>query len=108
MKELSPWRIRRVSLPEDQQPEYSYPHEQDEISLGEYWQILVKHRRMILVIFFIISGLGAYFALSATKLYTATATLKIEPQNPQVTGVGELQTLAPQVQYDYYLTQFAL
>jgi polysaccharide biosynthesis transport protein len=108
IKELSPWRIRPLSLPEDQQPEYSYPLKQDEISLGEYWHVLVKHRRMILLIFFIISGLGAYFALSATILYTATATLKIEPQNPQVTGVGELQQLELRGQSDYYQTQFVL
>ena len=51
---------------------------------------------------------GAYFALSATPLYTATATIKIEPQNPRVTGVGELQPLGLSGEYDYHKTQFAL
>jgi len=108
MKEISHWRIRRLSPPEDQQPEYPYSPEQDEVSLGEYWKILVKHRRMILLLFFIVFGAGTYFALSATILYTATATVKIEPQNPQVTGLGDLQPMESRVEYDYYQTQFAL
>ena len=55
---------------------------------------------------------GAYCALTATRLYTASATVKIEPQHPQVTGVGALQPLEGirglEGQYDYHRTQFAL
>lgn len=52
---------------------------------------------------------GVYFAVTATKLYTASATIKIEPQNPQVTGVASLQPLEGSWgEYDYYKTQFAL
>jgi polysaccharide biosynthesis transport protein len=107
MNDLSPWRVRRLAGNEEIQPEFSRVSEPDEILLSSYWNILVKRRNVILSIFLAVFAAGAYFALSATTLYTATATIKIEPQNPQVTGVGELQPLLGGV-YDYHQTQFAL
>ena len=81
MNELSPWRIRRVAGNEEIQPEFSHVSEPDEIPLSYYWNILVKRRNIILPIFFVVFAAGAYFALTATKLYTAAAGIKIELQN---------------------------
>jgi capsular exopolysaccharide synthesis family protein len=58
----------------------------------------------------VVFGAGTYFTLSSTPLYRANATIKIEPQNPTVTGILEMLpsqagTAGP---YDYYQTQFAL
>lgn len=108
MNQLSPWRIRRLAGNEEIQPEFARVPEPDEVPLSHYWKILVKRRNIILPIFFVVFAMGAYFALSATTLYTATALLKIEPQNPRVTGVGELQPPDLVGQYDYHQTQFAL
>src|SRR5687767_11784774 len=108
MKELSPWRIRRFAENEDIEPEYSQRSQPDEVHLTHYWNILVKHRLTIFLIFLAVFAAGAYFALSATTLYTATVRIKIEPQTPRVTGVGELQPLGLSGEYDYYKTQFAL
>jgi polysaccharide biosynthesis transport protein len=108
MNELSPWRIRRLTGNEEIQHEFSQASERDEIPFSYYWDILVKRRNVILSIFLVVFAAGAYFALSATTLYTATATIKIEPQNPRVTGVGELQPLEFGREYDYHKTQFAL
>jgi polysaccharide biosynthesis transport protein len=108
MNDLSPWRIRRLAGNEEIQPEFSQVSESDEIPFSYYWNILVKRRNVILSIFLVVFAAGAYFALSATTLYTATATIKIEPQTPRVTGVGELQPLELGGQYDYHKTQFAL
>jgi polysaccharide biosynthesis transport protein len=108
MNDLSPWRIRRLAGSEEIQPEFSQASEPDEIPLSYYWDILVKRRNVVLPIFLVVVALGAYFALSATTLYTATATIKIEPQTPRVTGVGELQPLEFGREYDYHKTQFAL
>src|SRR5262245_45660153 len=112
MNDLSPWRIRRLAGNDEIQPEFSQAAEPDEIplSLSYYWNILVKRRNVILPIFLVVFATGAYFALSATTLYTATAMMKIEPQTPRVTGVGELQPLglSGEREYDYYKTQFAL
>src|SRR5687768_12992397 len=106
MKEISPWRIRHFSQKQDIEPEYTYASQENEIHLSDYWNILVKRRRIIIILFLVVFVLGAYFPLSATKLYTASATLKIEPQNPQVTGVVALQPL--DAAGSYYPTQFAL
>src|SRR5262245_53960207 len=108
MNELSPWRIRRLAGNEEIQPEFSQAAEPDEIPLSYYWDILVKRRNVILSIFFVVFAAGAYFAPSATTLDAATATIKIEPQNPRVTGVGELQPLEFSREYDYHKTQYAL
>ena len=108
MNDLSPWRIRRLAGNDEIQPEFSQASEPDEIPLSYYWDILVKRRNVILSIFLVVFAAGAYFALSATTLYTATATIKIEPQTPRVTGVGELQPLEFGREYDYHKTQFAL
>jgi capsular exopolysaccharide synthesis family protein len=75
-------------------------------TLTDYWYIIIKRRRTVIIIFFAVVGLAAYFPLTATKLYTATATLKIEPQNPVVTAVKTVETL--DAGDDYYPTQFAL
>src|SRR5918995_171072 len=111
MKEISPWRIRHRLNTEDIEPEYTHARAAEGICLADYWSIIVKRRHIILILFFLISSVGAYFSLTATKLYTANATIKIEPQTPQVTGVSALvpnesaQWGGP---YDYYQTQFAL
>jgi succinoglycan biosynthesis transport protein ExoP len=107
MNELSPWRIRRLARNDEIQPAFSHISEADEISLSAYWNILVKRRNIILPIFFVVFAAGAYCALSATELYTATARIKIEPQNPRVTGVVDLQPIDFR-DYDYHPTQFAL
>ena len=107
MKEISPSRMRRLSQPEHIQPEAPYIGE-SEVSLGEYWNVLVRRRGIILLLFLLIFCATAYFALSATALYTASATVKIEPNNPKVTGVGEVQSIESRGDYDYHQTQFAL
>ena len=111
MKEISPWRIRHRLNTEDIEPEYTHARSAEGICLADYWSIIVKRRRIILILFFLISSVGAYFSLTATKLYTANATIKIEPQSPQVTGVGALvpnEAAQWGGAYDYYQTQFAL
>ena len=108
MNELSTWRSRRAAGPGIIEPEYNNTSQQDEVSLSFYWNILLKRRNLVLIVFLAVFAVGAYFALSSTTLYTAAAMIKIEPQNPQVTGVGELQPLELRGEYDYHKTQFEL
>ena len=83
MGELSPWQIRRN--PELAQIEgYGYSEDSNDsgsFHLRDYWRVLVKWRRVIFLSFVIIVFIGSYFVLTATPLYTARATLKIE-QDP--------------------------
>ncbi|HEY7317348.1 MAG TPA: polysaccharide biosynthesis tyrosine autokinase [Candidatus Binatia bacterium] len=110
MNEISPWRIHPIPPKEYVKPEYGHVSEPDEVPLSAYWNMIVKNRKTILTIFFVISAVGTLFSLSATKLYTATATIKIEPQSPRITGgLGEFQPDdSRNQQFDYYPTQFAL
>jgi succinoglycan biosynthesis transport protein ExoP len=107
MKEISSSRIRRLAQPDGMQPEAPYIGE-SEVSLSEYLNVVVRRRSIILSLLLIIFSAAAYFALSATTLYTATATVKIEPTNPRVTGLAELQPVESRGLYDYHQTQFAL
>ena len=108
MNDLSSWRSHRVPQNDQPEPEYFSRREPEEVPLSHYWNIVVKRRNIVLAIFLAILFAGSYFGLSATRLYKASATIKIEPQNPQVTGINELQPLDWRGEYDYYQTQFAL
>jgi capsular exopolysaccharide synthesis family protein len=108
VKDVSPWQIRRSGEPED--AEYIYPADRQTPHLQHYWSVLVKFRRLIILLFLIIFGIVAYINFSATPLYTASAMLQIEPQNPTVTGLAEILASKSEgsAQYDYYQTQFIL
>lgn len=87
-----------------------YPSDQEEAHLREYWKMVVKHCRLVLLVFLAVVSFTLYRNFSATPLYTASTILRIEPQNPTVMKIDEV--LSPQAveysQYDYYQTQFAL
>src|SRR5262249_27228127 len=82
----------------------------EEVELRYYLDVLIKQRRLLIFVFSTVLIIGAYFSFTATRLYRASAILKIEPQNPSVTGVGEMLRLGESASpsYDYYQTQFKL
>jgi capsular exopolysaccharide synthesis family protein len=110
MNDLSSWHIRRLAQSEDIQPEYSELPAQDEVHLLDFWKLLVKRRRLVILLFLLVFVVTAYVNFSATPLYTASAMLQIEPQNPAVTGLAEILSSKPEgsTQYDYYQTQYVL
>jgi len=108
MQQIPSWRAQRLleAVDVEQLPQ----HESAEWHLRDYWKMVRKRRRLVVLVFLAVFGVGAYLTLSQTPLYTASATLKIEPQDPGVIQIQEI--LATQnggmVDYDYYETQFAL
>jgi capsular exopolysaccharide synthesis family protein len=91
---------------------YYYADQSDDTHLRHYWDILRKRIRPMVAVFVDVVVIGALITLASPTLYTARSTLKIEPQNPSVTGVAGVGE-SPQSQmetgpYDYYQTQFAL
>ena len=74
MRELSPWRIQRPSEAAD--VEYVYSTESEQVHLRDYWKMLLKHRRLVVLVFLAVLGLGAYLTFLVTPLYTASATLE--------------------------------
>lgn len=97
-------RVREIT-----EQAHPYGLETEDVHLRDYWKVLVKHYRLVIVVFLAVVGVTAYVTFSATPLYTASTTLRIEPQNPTVMKIEEV--LTPQAaggQYDYYQTQFTL
>ncbi len=108
MREISSRRVPPPLRLESSEAEYVYPSAAEEVHLRDYWKIVVKRRRLALVILLAVFIPGAYCVLTATRLYIATATLKIEPQYPTVTGVAEMLRMEVSGQSEYYQTQIAL
>ena len=110
MRQISSGGFRPHLLAEGTETEDAYSSATEERHVRDYWTVLVKRRDLIILVFLVVLGVGAYFTLTSTPLYTANATIKIEPQNPTVTGIVEMlpsQAGAPGP-YDYYQTQFAM
>jgi polysaccharide biosynthesis transport protein len=107
MQDVSPRSF--PPLPDASYRQYETSLANEEVHLRDYLSVLSKRRRLVISVFLLVllAGLVAFFPKNT--LYTASATLKIEPQNPLGT-VGE----AVNVQYnnsggyDYYKTQFEL
>jgi capsular exopolysaccharide synthesis family protein len=101
---------RRLSVFDNSaEPETVYLPEFEEVHVRDYWKVVVKRRQLIAIIIFSSLALGGYITFTATKVYTSVSMLKIEAQNPTVTGVGEMGgTSEGGGPYDYYQTQFKL
>jgi len=108
MREGLPWRHQRpaaLANPEATPAiEYVLSPESEEPRPRDYWKMLVKRRRLILLTFLAAFGLGAFITFRTTPHYTASTTLRIEPQSTPVIGFGEASTLSE----DYFQTQVAL
>jgi polysaccharide biosynthesis transport protein len=101
----------RVPAPVEE-TSYYYADQSEDTHLRHYWNILLKRIRPMTAVFLDVVILGVIITLASPTLYTARSTLKIEPQNPSVTGVAGVGE-SPQSQmetgvYDYYQTQFAM
>jgi succinoglycan biosynthesis transport protein ExoP len=104
MREISPRYIQ--TLPEVPEVEYFSPPESEMTHLRTYWKMVVKHRYLVVLVFLLVVGLGAAQTFSLAPLYTASAMLKIEPQN-SVVQVRENST-ADADPLSYFQTQCAL
>src|SRR6266542_6746410 len=108
MRQISSSGGQPSLLPTGTETEYVYSTAPEGHHLRDYWGVVVKRRNLVVLVFLVILGVGAYFTLSATPLYVASTTIKIEPQNPTVTGLVEMLPSQTDGGYDYYQTQFAL
>jgi len=109
MREISLRRVQPPIASEPTEAEYVYPSTAEEVHLRDYWNIVVKRKSLIILVFLPFVALCVYFSFTATPLYESTSIIKIEPQNPIVTGVGEIARLSEGGgPYDYYQTQFKL
>jgi succinoglycan biosynthesis transport protein ExoP len=110
--ELSPYVIRRIG-PDSSAPillpAMPPPVVNEGIGLSDCWQIIRRHSRLIvglLAAALLTTGIVVFLI---TPSFTASSTLLIEPEPPQVLDIKELINEEDSTaDYDYYKTQFAL
>ncbi len=81
--------------------------EDHEIHLRDYLYILRKRRRVILIFLLGVISLSIIYTLFEKVLYRATATMLIEPENPNVVDFKEVMALDAS-NTDYYQTQYQM
>jgi capsular exopolysaccharide synthesis family protein len=110
MRESLPWQRQHLPAPHAAAApatEYLWAPEVEEPGFRDYWKMLVKRRRLIALTFLAVVAVGAVLSLWTTTLYTATATLRIEPPGAPVIGTGE-GAASGAAGDDYFQTQVAL
>ena len=79
----------------------------DEINLVDYWKVLVKRRRLVLIVFLAIVIPVALYTFLATPIYRATAQILIEKAKPNILSTQELMIIDPSGT-DFYQTQYQI
>ena len=81
----------------------------DGIGLADCWQVIRRSRRLICMILAVSVLITGGVVLLRTPNFTASSTLLIEPEPPQVLDVRELISEAGSTEdHDYYKTQYDL
>jgi succinoglycan biosynthesis transport protein ExoP len=111
MQEISPYFIERTGeSPRSSSPEPGHYGNQ-RVDLRDYWRILCKYRRLILGTTAAASVLCTIYLIATPSLYTATATLYLEPQARDIYAVNGREADAPNqdsAEHDYYRTQYEI
>ncbi|MBV8056100.1 MAG: polysaccharide biosynthesis tyrosine autokinase [Deltaproteobacteria bacterium] len=118
MRELSPYLLQRsAAVPEPRRTYadiYAFGEQrtfsgEDDHKLWRYWETIRRHYQVIIVIFLITELVTAAVLVTRTPLYTATSTIMMERQAPQLlasAGTSE-QTEVNGVD-TFYLTQYQI
>ena len=104
MREISRWPDQQPSRIANIEPDYVYSPEDKEPTLRDYWKMLAKRRRLVILVLLAAFGIGAYLNYATTPLYTASTTLKIDPSMPSEAGPGATTGIND----EYFQTQVAL
>jgi polysaccharide biosynthesis transport protein len=78
----------------------------EEVHFWDYWRVLVRHRWTIAAVFLGVVLVTAVQTFIARPVYTASATLRIEREEPRVVKFEEV--VRPDPEPDYYQTQYKL
>ena len=98
------------NIPPAPEPDYFAGSNANDVHVRDYWKVVVKRRVLFMAVFFTSILIGCYVTFTASKLYSAISVIKIEPQNPAVTGINEFVRVDAlgSGKFDYYETQFKL
>jgi polysaccharide biosynthesis transport protein len=82
VREISPWHNQHPTQhsPSGSDIQYVYALESAEHSPRDYWRMVVRQRRLVILVCLMVLALGFYLSLQATPLYTATITLQLRPR----------------------------
>ncbi|MGH8068886.1 MAG: Wzz/FepE/Etk N-terminal domain-containing protein, partial [Candidatus Entotheonellia bacterium] len=104
MREIPARRREYLPAPEDREAELTYTPGSEEPQLRDYWKMLTKRRRLVILVWVAMVAIGILVTALSPRLYTAKVTLKIDSSVPSVTGPAEGGGRFD----DYYQTQLAL
>ncbi len=106
---MSPNSLRETTMNPPPQPQ---PAEEG-LRFEEVWRTLNKNRWLILAVMSVVLAGTAFFTLSQTKIYRATATLQIDPSSPSPLGrdvptIFAMGADAFWSNQEYYATQYKI
>ncbi len=104
MRAIPPQRQQFLPVPSDTEAELGYPPISGEPQLRDYWKMLAKRRRLVMVVVAATVSIGILVTALSPRLYTTSVTLQIDANLPSVAGTWEGGVRSD----DYYQTQLAL
>jgi capsular exopolysaccharide synthesis family protein len=85
---------------------WAHPVQPDEAHFWDYWTIIVRHRWTVLTFFVVTVIVTTIWTFTTRPVFTGTATLRIEKEEPRVLKFEEVVKTDPQ--QEYYQTQFKI
>ncbi len=81
--------VRRAMMtPADPLPPSPFsPSEEAGLQLRDVWGVLIRNRWLILATTCVMAGAAVAYALKATRIYEATATIRIDEKQPNLPGI---------------------
>jgi uncharacterized protein involved in exopolysaccharide biosynthesis len=106
--ELSPYFIHTSATPIEGSWSPARASVED-LPFREYLRLLRRHLSLVIAVALSITLVSGIILLVITPIYTATSTILIEPQPPQVLSVKQVLVEPDDTEaHDYYKTQYAL
>src|SRR3954467_9103124 len=108
----SPYFIRRTARPENQTIDiHDFTVVEDQVHpLRDYWQLVKRHRWLILSCAVVLFISATLYTFTRTPLYTAEATILIERKTPQILKLQDARGESYDEDYSnqFYKTQYEI
>ncbi len=85
---------------------HNYYTPTEEVSIGEYWRVIRRRRWTVILCFLVTVVAVTVWTFTTRPVFTATATLRIEREEPRVVKFEEVVRADPEE--TYYQTQYSI
>ena len=85
---------------------WAVPAPPEEAHFWDYWRVLLRHRWTVVTFFLVTVIVATIWTFTTRPVFSATATLRIEREEPRVLKFEEVVKADPQ--QDYYQTQYKI